>query len=315
MGRSQIAIAGAASHTPTQTTDLTTTLSSIRSAALPVSVCEVNGNPSFFRICPIFVDSVEDGRKYVARLKLEATLALNMERNPDNTTSLIQIARKVRNNSRQSIEIYIFDILGCPGLVKDVLEDDILKNKDITKIIHDFRSDNEALKKEFNCELISVFDTQVAYSLLCRSDTNGKQGGNRHQIGLNKMLEYFKAGSNSQKESIDHSQWSQRPLSKQQLEYAAQDVAFLLDAFETMIKQETITDTIKMLSHERVTGVSRFEDEYDINMEYLRHLSVDAKYFLSFDPVSTKPLCQERPFVSEYSDEDGIGDSEESCNE
>jgi hypothetical protein len=129
------------------------------------------------------------------------------------------------------------------------------------------------------------------------------------------MLEFFKAGSNSQKESIDHSQWSQRPLSKQQLEYAAQDVAFLLDAFETMIKQETITDTIKMLSHERVTGVSRFEDEYDINMEYLRHLSVDAKYFLSFDPVSTKPLCQERPFVSEYSDEDGIGDSEESCNE
>jgi ribonuclease D len=80
------------------------------------------------------------------------------------------------------------------------------------------------------------------------------------------MLEFFKAGSNSQKESIDHSQWSQRPLSKQQLEYAAQDVAFLLDAFETMIKQETITDTIKMLSRERASDVSCLEVEYDINI-------------------------------------------------
>jgi hypothetical protein len=39
-----------------------------------------------------------------------------------------------------------------------------------------------------------------------------------------------------------------------------------LDAFETMIKQETITDTIKMLSRERASDVSCLEVEYDINI-------------------------------------------------
>jgi hypothetical protein len=50
-------------------------------------------------------------------------------------------------------------------------------------------------------------------------------------------------------------------------------------------------------------------------MEYLRNLPFGAKYFLSFDPVSTKPLCQERLFSIDCSDEDGIGYPEESYNE
>lgn len=94
----QIAIAEAASNA-SMTTDSNTTSPNIQSAELPVSVCEVHGNSSFSPSCSIFVNNVEDGRKYVASLKHEANLALDMERNPDNTTSLIQIARKVLNNS------------------------------------------------------------------------------------------------------------------------------------------------------------------------------------------------------------------------
>ena len=93
------------------------------------------------------------------------------------------------------------------------------------KVIHSARNDIDVLMHHLNIEFSSVFDTQLAAAFL----------GHPRQIALFKLVKaecdiYPKKGHTL-------SDWSLRPLANDQIEYALDDVRYLLDIYRNQVKQ------------------------------------------------------------------------------
>ena len=88
-------------------------------------------------------------------------------------------------------------------------------NPDIVKILHSGRQDVEALDQRLNHPLVNVFDTQIAASF-CGPD---------EQVSYASLVESI-CQVNLAK-SHTRADWSRRPLSKDQLQYAIDDVRYL----------------------------------------------------------------------------------------
>ncbi len=98
----------------------------------------------------------------------------------------------------------------------------IMEDESITKVFHSARNDVSILRRELDCEIRQVFDTQIAAAFV----------GYGEQISLAKLVEKL-CGNNSQS-SFSLSDWSLRPLSDEQLDYALDDVRFLLEMHEKL---------------------------------------------------------------------------------
>lgn len=96
---------------------------------------------------------------------------------------------------------------------------DILLNKNIVKIFHSPRQDIEILLNKTKILPQNVFDTQIAASFLGFNDQIGY--ANLVNSILNIKLD----------KSDTYSDWTMRPLSKSQLNYAKNDVVYLLDIY------------------------------------------------------------------------------------
>ena len=92
---------------------------------------------------------------------------------------------------------------------------DILKNKNILKVIHSARQDVEVILYKFNLIIWPIFDTQLAYGLI----------SNENSIGYTNLVEKLFKIKLSKK--YQQSNWSPRPLSESQINYAKNDVKFL----------------------------------------------------------------------------------------
>lgn len=92
---------------------------------------------------------------------------------------------------------------------------DIFKNRSLLKIFHSSRQDFEVIYQQLGCLPAPVFDTQVAASL-CGSDA---------QAGYATVLK--KEFSIELDKSQTRTDWSRRPLSDKQIEYAINDVHHL----------------------------------------------------------------------------------------
>ncbi|WP_461535418.1 ribonuclease D [Spongorhabdus nitratireducens] len=102
---------------------------------------------------------------------------------------------------------------------------DLLQNPDCLKVLHACNEDLEVFSRLTGTAVNSLFDTQLAASLL----------GLGHCVGYQKLLE-------SQLEieldkSETRSDWLQRPLTSSQLGYAALDVHYLLPLYEKLRQQ------------------------------------------------------------------------------
>jgi len=105
----------------------------------------------------------------------------------------------------------------------------ILKNVNITKVFHASHQDLEIFDNLFNTLPSPVFDTQIAASLLGYGDQIGYAGLIKKELNID----------------IDKSQtrtdWMKRPLSNEQLLYAASDVYYLAKAYPKLAgKLETL---------------------------------------------------------------------------
>ena len=93
-------------------------------------------------------------------------------------------------------------------------------NPDITKIFHSCSQDMEVLYLYFGELPAPIFDTQIAAAML----------GHQDQIGYAKLV------SEQYDVELDKSQtrtnWLKRPLSAKQIEYAGEDVLYLLPLYE-----------------------------------------------------------------------------------
>ena len=97
----------------------------------------------------------------------------------------------------------------------------LFKNKNIKKIFHGSDYDIRCLHRDFNIEVNNLFDTQLASMFLGIKAT-----------GLDAVLKNrFNVDIDKKYQKKD---WSQRPLPKKMLEYAARDVGFLIPLAEIL---------------------------------------------------------------------------------
>jgi len=102
---------------------------------------------------------------------------------------------------------------------------DLLQNKDVLKIFHASRQDLEIFYNLMGCVVTPIFDTQVA-AMVC---------GYGDAISYEKLVKSI-SGAKIDKSS-QFTNWSLRPLSDKQLEYALGDVTHLCDVYHDLRKQ------------------------------------------------------------------------------
>jgi ribonuclease D len=94
---------------------------------------------------------------------------------------------------------------------------DVLADPEVEIVLHAARQDVALLRRDWGQPVTNVFDTQVAAGF----------AGLRAQLGYEPLL---KATLNvSVQKSASFTRWSERPLTPEQLDYAAADVEHLLD--------------------------------------------------------------------------------------
>jgi len=104
---------------------------------------------------------------------------------------------------------------------------DLLRDKNIIKIIHSSKQDLEVLNHYFNCYPENIFDTQLADNFL------------NPEISISYSNLVKRHFSVLLKEGSWRTDWLKRPISDDKLEYAGNDVKYLIDLYK-ILKNELI---------------------------------------------------------------------------
>ncbi|CAM6094567.1 unnamed protein product [Calypogeia fissa] len=118
-----------------------------------------------------------------------------------------------------------------------------LESTSITKVVHDCKRDSEALYFQYGIKLHSVFDTQIAYTLI--EEQQGKSWAPDNYISFVGLLahEGYCGVVYDEKEEVrsllkkDPHFWTHRPWTEMMTRVAADDVRFLLCIHEKMMKK------------------------------------------------------------------------------
>mgnify|MGYP001347760822 CR=1 FL=1 len=122
----------------------------------------------------------------------------------------------------------IYDPSGCC---------DFLFSDSVIKILHSCKEDLEAIYAWTNKKMHKIFDTQLANSFLEKDYSISYQGLVEKKLGI--VLEKKETRSN----------WLRRPLSDDQLKYAALDVEYLIHVYEEQISE--LSKTKKLAWHDQ----------------------------------------------------------------
>ncbi len=107
-----------------------------------------------------------------------------------------------------------FDLAGLGGLFADPA---------IVKVTHAGDNDLRILKRDYGFSFAGVFDTHRAASLL-----------GDHQLSLSTLIGLHLGVQIDKKRSTQRSRWENRPLSAEQLRYAAEDTSYLLPLYRKL---------------------------------------------------------------------------------
>ena len=137
------------------------------------------------------------------------TLGLNIKRD---RLCLIQL----RNESNKKVYLIKFDKDISPANSKNIKS--LLEDKSLTKIFHYARFDMAVLKENLNINVKNVFCTKIASKL---TRTYSSKHGLKDLVKEILNIELDKTEQTSD--------WSQKKLTKQQIQYAMNDVIYLSD--------------------------------------------------------------------------------------
>ena len=98
----------------------------------------------------------------------------------------------------------------------------LIQNRDLIKVFHSPSQDLEILFQRFSCMPQPVFDTQLAAAVL----------GYDHQIGYAYLVNQI-TGIKLEKKHT-RANWSRRPLAEDEINYAMDDVRYLLPVYQTL---------------------------------------------------------------------------------
>ena len=152
-----------------------------------------------------------------------------------------EFRRTTKDNMRLALlqindgeEIFIIDtlLIKSPQHQASFLFDD-----SVTKIFHSCKEDLEAVFAWTNREMVNIFDTQIANSLLDGDFSIGYQGLVEQEMDI--VLNKNETRSN----------WIRRPLSDSQLKYAALDVEYLIYIYKA--QEEQLKSTTKLEWHDQ----------------------------------------------------------------
>ena len=167
---------------------------------------------------PIYiVNSEEDFNFLIFSLKNEEILGIDTEFDWRTTyfpiLSLLQIATKDK--------IFLIDCLQLKNLknLKNILED---QNRLV--VFHSSRSDTTVLYTNLNIKVKNVYDIQIAEKIIQGGDI--KNYASIVKTNLNISLDKSETNSN----------WLKRPFTKSQINYAANDVRFLIKIYNKQKK-------------------------------------------------------------------------------
>ena len=166
------------------------------------------------------------------------TLGLNIKRD---RLCLIQL----RNESNKKVYLIKFDKDISPANSKNIKS--LLEDKSLTKIFHYARFDMAVLKENLNINVRNVFCTKIASKL---TRTYSSKHGLKDLVKEILNIELDKTEQTSD--------WSQKKLTKQQIQYAMNDVIYLSDLkknLEAKLLEAKRLKTFKSIMNFLVTRV------------------------------------------------------------
>ena len=96
----------------------------------------------------------------------------------------------------------------------------------IVKVLHAGDNDIRILSRDYGFRFRNIFDTQKAASLL-----------DLHYLSLGAVIEHFLGRKLDKTKKLQRSQWEARPLSEEQIDYAAKDTEHLIELYR-MLKED-----------------------------------------------------------------------------
>ena len=172
-----------------------------------------------------YIDSIED----LAYLNLE------LLRKP-----YIGVDTEFRRTSKDNMRLALLQVNDDEEtyLIDTVLIEDpcehaaFLFSESVIKVFHSCKEDLEAVFSWTKCEMVNIYDTQIANSLLNGDFTIGYQALVEQELGI--ILSKDETRSN----------WLKRPLSESQLKYASLDVEYLLHLYKLQKNELSKTDKL-----------------------------------------------------------------------
>ena len=130
---------------------------------------------------------------------------------------------------------------------------DVIFDARITKVMHAARQDLEILFNIRGSVPAPVFDTQIAALLLGYPDQIGYGNLVKETLGVSLEKKHTRAD------------WSLRPLSKDQVQYAADDVVYLVDVYKHLLEKLNGLQRLEWLNgdFERLTSAELYENDPD----------------------------------------------------
>jgi len=163
---------------------------------------------------------------------------------------------------------------------------EIIADPKVLKVFHAGKQDLEILYRLLGGVVTPVFDTQVAASLL----------GWGAQISFAKIVKRVTGRQIHKSET--YSDWCRRPLSQSQIDYAIDDVRFLLPVYEHLVRQLKKMQRLEWLDEELMSLMDpRVYEAPEPRTQFLR-----IKNFRTLKPRNLGVLCE----LAAWREEEGI---------
>jgi ribonuclease D len=140
---------------------------------------------------------------------------------------------------------------------------ELLDDPSIEVILHAGRQDTALLRREWNCEITNLFDTQVAAGFA----GYGAQAGYGNLLSAVLSIKLEKGAS--------YTRWDRRPLSDEQLEYARGDVDHLLQLRDELVRRLEATGRLSW-AREECLPIAAASDVRDPNEVWRRMSKVNS---------------------------------------
>lgn len=165
---------------------------------------------------------------------------------------------------------------------------ELLANESLVKVFHSSSQDLEILFQKFDSLPVPVFDTQVAAAVL----------GYNHQISYADLVQQITGVRLDKKHT--RADWSRRPLSEDELDYAMDDVRYLMPVY---IRLRSELESSKRGSWiERELRAMSDADNYRVDMTSLWKRLKGANKLKDVKLQVASELCQWRESVAQQRD-------------